>query len=83
MNWKFWQSKTVSSELNDTQIKVLSRYILNQKDVITQLTEHNMQLTAEVQVLREVVDDLSSINNISVNKAIKLKESNRKTSPFR
>ena len=82
MNWKFWKPATIGSELDETQIKVLSRFILNQKDVITDLTESNMQLVAEVQVLREVVNDLRSINNISVNKAIKLREASRKTSPF-
>lgn len=83
MRWKFWEKQAVSSVLNDTEIKVLSRYLLNQQDIINRLTEQNQQLTAEVQVLREVVDDLSNINNKSVNRAIKVREAKRKTSPFR
>lgn len=83
MRWKFWEKQAVSSVLNDTEIKVLSRYLLNQQDIINKLTEQNQQLTAEVQVLREVVDDLSNINNKSVNRAIKVREAKRKTSPFR
>lgn len=83
MNLKFWEKQTVSSALNDTEIKVLSRYLINQQDIINSLTEQNQQLTAEVQVLREVVDDLSNINSKNVNRAIRVREAHRKTSPFR
>ena len=83
MRWKFWEKQIVNSVLNETEIKVLSRYLLNQQDIINNLTEQNQQLVAEVQVLREVVDDLSNINNKSVNRAIKVRETKRKTSPFR
>ena len=83
MKWKFWEPKVVGSELNDTEIKVLSRYLINQQDVISSLTEQNLKLTAEVQVLREIVDDLSSINSINVNKAMKLRQARRRTSPFK
>jgi len=83
MRWKFWEKQIVNSVLNETEIKVLSRYLLNQQDIINNLTEQNQQLVAEVQVLREVVDDLSNINNKSVKRAIKVREAKRKTSPFR
>lgn len=83
MNWKFWETPTVEGDLNDMQMKVLSRYILNQKSIIESLSNENQKLTAEVQVLREVVDELSSINNNTVNKALKIQKAIRKTSPFR
>lgn len=86
-NLNFWKPKPkiVQSELNDTEIKVLSRYLINQQTVINNLTEQNMKLTAEVQVLRDVVDELSNININSniVNKTLKLKDVKRRTSPFR
>lgn len=86
-NLNFWKPKPkiVQSELNDTEIKVLSRYLINQQTVINSLTEQNMKLTAEVQVLRDVVDELSNININSniVNKTLKLKDVKRRTSPFR
>lgn len=83
MNWKFWETPTVEGDLNDMQMKVLSRYIINQKSIIESLSNENQKLTAEVQVLREVVDELSSINNNTVNKALKIQKAIRKTSPFR
>lgn len=83
MDWKFWKPKLVSGELNDVQLKVLSRFVLNQQDIISKLTEQNMKLTAEVQVLRQAVDDLSNINNINVSKSLKIKDVKRRTSPFR
>ena len=64
MTWKFWEKKIVDNELGEVQIKVLSRFLLNQKAIIDDLSETNQKLTAEVQVLREIVDDLNSINNI-------------------
>ncbi len=83
----FWKPKPkiVQSELNDTEIKVLSRYLINQQTVINNLTEQNMKLTAEVQVLRDIVDELSNININSniVNKTLKLRDVKRRTSPFR
>lgn len=86
-NLNFWKPKPriVQSELNDTEIKVLSRYLINQQTVINNLTEQNMKLTAEVQVLRDIVDELSNININSniVNKTLKLKDVKRRTSPFR
>ena len=83
MTWKFWENKIVDNELGEVQIKVLSRFLLNQKAIIDDLSETNQKLTAEVQVLREIVDDLNSINNINVNKALKLRDVKRRTSPFR
>lgn len=83
MTWKFWEKKIVDNELGEVQIKVLSRFLLNQKAIIDDLSETNQKLTAEVQVLREIVDDLNSINNINVNKALKLRDVKRRTSPFR
>ena len=83
MNWKFWETPTVEGDLNDMQMKVLSRYIINQKSIIESLSNENQKLTAEVQVLREVVDELSSMNNNTVNKALKIQKAIRKTSPFR
>jgi len=83
MNWKFWEKKVLNNELGDVELKVLSRFILNQKSIIDDLSERNQKLTAEVQVLRDIVDDLSNINNINVNKALKLSNAKRKTSPFR
>jgi hypothetical protein len=83
MNWKFWEKKVLNNELGDVELKVLSRFILNQKAIIDDLSERNQKLTAEVQVLRDIVDDLSNINNINVNKALKLSNAKRKTSPFR
>jgi len=83
MNWKFWEKKVLNNELGDVELKVLSRFILNQKSIIDDLSERNQKLTAEVQVLRDIVDDLSNINNINLNKALKLKNAKRKTSPFR
>lgn len=84
MRFKFWQSKKlVKDNLNETELKVLSRYLLNQQDVINSLTEQNMKLTAEIQVLREVVDDLRDINSITVSRAFKLREAERRTSPFK
>ena len=83
MNWKFWEKKVLNNELGDVELKVLSRFVLNQKSIIDDLSERNQKLTAEVQVLREIVDDLSNINNINVNKALKLRNAKRKTSPFR
>ena len=83
MNWKFWEKKVLNNELGDVELKVLSRFILNQKSIIDDLSERNQKLTAELQVLREIVDDLSNINNINVNKALKLSNAKRKTSPFR
>jgi len=83
MNWKFWKPSTISGNLNDVEIKVLSRYLLNQQDIINNLTESNQKLTAEVQVLRDIVDDLSNINNKNINKKLKLQEIKRRTSPFR
>lgn len=83
MNWKFWEKKVLNNELGDVELKVLSRFILNQKSIIDDLSERNQKLTAELQVLREIVDDLSNINNINVNKALKLRDAKRKTSPFR
>jgi len=83
MNWKFWEKKVLNNELGDVELKVLSRFILNQKSIIDDLSERNQKLTAQLQVLREIVDDLSNINNINVNKALKLRDAKRKTSPFR
>jgi hypothetical protein len=83
MNWKFWEKKVLNNELGDVELKVLSRFVLNQKSIIDDLSERNQKLTAELQVLREIVDDLSNINNINVNKALKLRNAKRKTSPFR
>lgn len=83
MKWKFWENKILSDELGEVQLKVLSRFVLNQKTIIDDLSEENQKLTAEVQVLRDIVDDLSNINNINVKKALKLKDVKRKTSPFR
>lgn len=83
MTWKFWEKKILSDELGEVQLKVLSRFVLNQKTIIEDLSEENQKLTAEVQVLREIVDDLNNINNINVKKALKLKDVKRKTSPFR
>lgn len=83
MNWKFWEKKVLNNELGDIELKVLSRFVLNQKSIIDDLSERNQKLTAELQVLREIVDDLSNINNINVNKALKLRNAKRKTSPFR
>jgi len=83
MKWKFWEEKILSDELGEVQLKVLSRFVLNQKTIIEDLSEENQKLTAEVQVLREIVDDLNNINNINVKKALKLKDVKRKTSPFR
>ena len=83
MKWKFWEEKILSDELGEVQLKVLSRFVLNQKTIIDDLSEENQKLTAEVQVLREIVDDLNNINNINVKKALKLKDVKRKTSPFR
>ena len=83
MNWKFWEKKVLNNELGDIELKVLSRFMLNQKSIIDDLSEHNQKLTAEIQVLRDIVDDLSNINNINVNKALKLSNAKRKTSPFR
>jgi len=83
MNWKFWEKKVLNNELGDVELKVLSRFILNQKSIIDDLSERNQKLTAELQVLREIVDDLSNINNINVNKALKLRDAKSKTSPFR
>jgi len=83
MNWKFWEKKVLNNELGDVELKVLSRFVLNQKSIIDDLSERNQKLTAEVQVLRDIVDDLSNINNINVNKALKLSNAKRKTSPFR
>jgi len=70
MKWKFWKPETVAGKLNDVELKVLSRYLVNQQDIINRLSEQNQKLTAEVQVLREIVDDLSNINNTSINKKI-------------
>ena len=84
-NWKFWKPKVIQSELSTTEIKVLSRYLINQQTVINNLTEQNMKLTSEVQVLREIVDELNNINintNV-VKKQLKLKEAKRRASPFR
>jgi len=83
MKWKFWENKILSDELGEVQLKVLSRFVLNQKTIIDDLSEENQKLTAEVQVLRDIVDDLNNINNINVKKALKLKDVKRKTSPFR
>lgn len=83
MKWKFWKPDIVSGNLNDVELKVLSRYLLNQQDIINKLSEENQKLVAEVQVLRDIVDDLSNINNTSINKKLKLKEIKRRTSPFR
>jgi hypothetical protein len=83
MNWKFWEKKVLNNELGDVELKVLSRFMLNQKSIIDDLSERNQKLTAEVQVLRDIVDDLSNINNINVNKALKLSNAKRKTSPLR
>ena len=83
MNWKFWEKNVLNNELGDVELKVLSRFVLNQKSIIDDLSERNQKLTAELQVLREIVDDLSNINNINVNKALKLRNAKRKTSPFR
>lgn len=84
-NWKFWKPKVVQSELNTTEIKVLSRYLINQQTVINNLTEQNMKLTSEVQVLREIVDELNNINinTNAVKKQLKLKDAKRRASPFR
>lgn len=78
-----FKPKLVNSELNETEIKVLSRYLINQQTVINSLTEQNMKLTAEVQVLRDIINDLDTINNDTVKRALKLKEAKRKASPFR
>jgi len=83
MNWKFWEKKILSDELGDVQLKVLSRFLLNQQDIINNLSSENQKLVAEVQVLRDVVNELSNINNNNINKAIKLEKVRRKTSPFR
>lgn len=83
MKWKFWENKIVDNELGEVQIKVLSRFVLNQKTIIDDLSEANQKLTAEVQVLREIVDDLNNINNINVKKALKLRDVKRRSSPFR
>lgn len=83
MKWKFWENKIVDNELGEVQIKVLSRFLLNQKTIIDDLSEANQKLTAEVQVLREIVDDLNNINNINVKKALKLRDVKRRSSPFR
>lgn len=83
MKFKFWENKILSDELGEVQLKVLSRFVLNQKTIIDDLSEENQKLTAEVQVLRDIVDDLNNINNINVKKALKLKDVKRKTSPFR
>ena len=83
MKWKLWQPKIVGEELNDVQMKVLSRFLLNQQDIINKLSEQNQKLTAEVQVLRDIVDDLSNINNKTIEQKLKMKEIKRRTSPFR
>lgn len=83
MNWKFWEKKILSDELGDVQLKVLSRFLLNQQDIINNLSNENQKLVAEVQVLRDVVNELSNINNINISKALKLEKVRRRTSPFR
>mgnify|MGYP003647248682 CR=1 FL=1 len=80
--WKFWEKKILNSELGDIELKVLSTYLINQQNIINSLSGKNQQLVAEVSVLREVLDDLSNINSMDVNKALKLKDIKRKTSPF-
>jgi len=83
MEWKFWEKKILHDELGDTQLKVLSRFLLNQEDIINNLSSENQKLVAEIQVLRNIVNELSNINNVNINKAIKLEKVRRKTSPFR
>lgn len=87
MNWKFWERKVIRSELEETELKIVSRYLINQQTIINNLTEQNMKLTAEVQVLRDIVDDVESINKDttlnSLQRKLKLKESRRRASPFR
>jgi len=83
MEWKFWEKKILNDELGDTQLKVLSRFLLNQQDIINNLSSENQKLIAEIQVLRNIVNELSNINNVNINKAIKLEKVRRKTSPFR
>lgn len=83
MEWKFWEKKILNDELGDTQLKVLSRFLLNQQDIINNLSSENQKLVAEIQVLRNIVNELSNINNVNINKAIKLEKVRRKTSPFR
>jgi regulator of replication initiation timing len=83
MKWKFWEKQSVATDLNDMELKVLSRYLINQRDIISGLSEQNQQLTAEVQVLRETLDILNSINtkNADINTRVRLAK--RSTSPFR
>lgn len=83
MKWKFWEKQSVATDLNDMELKVLSRYLINQRDIISNLSEQNQQLTAEVQVLRDTLDSLNSINtkNADINTRVKL--ARRSTSPFR
>jgi|TARA_Y100001970_G_scaffold290435_1_gene424153 DNA-directed RNA polymerase subunit F len=85
MNWLFKKTtKDLSNDDLDTiELKVISKYIHNQKAIIEQLSERNMQLTAEIEVLREVVDELSSINNMSIDKAVKTRNAKRQASAFR
>jgi hypothetical protein len=80
--WNFWEKKILKNELGDIELKVLSTYLINQQNIINSLSEKNQQLVAEVSVLREAVADLSNINSMDVNKALKLKDIKRKTSPF-
>lgn len=84
MKLKFWEPdvpEVVGSKLNETEIKVLSRYLVNQQDIINNLTEQNQKLIAEVQVLREIVDELEKINKNSISRL--QAGAVRKTSPFR
>ncbi len=82
-NWLSNKKRIEEDKLDDVELKVISRYIHNQKAIIEQLSEHNMKLTAEIEVLREIVDELSSINNMSIDKAVKVRKAKRQASPFR
>tara|TARA_B100000131_G_scaffold43382_3_gene39002 strand:- start:1769 stop:2047 length:279 start_codon:yes stop_codon:yes gene_type:complete len=73
----------IKDELGDTELKILSKFVSNQKIIIDNLSQDNQQLRAELEVLREIVDELSSINNIVIDKALASKDAKRKQSPFK
>ena len=62
-----------AKDLDYDELAMISQYIQNQQEVINELTQKNMQLTTEIQLLRVNIKQHEKLNNEKIN--IKVRES--------
>ena len=62
-----------AKDLDYDELAMISQYIQNQQEVINELTQKNMQLTTEIQLLRVNIKQHEKLNNEKIN--LKVRES--------